>query len=147
MKTFSHLTIQRGRILKLNSPFARFLLVGLLNTIVGLTIMFLLKKGLRWPYWLATFTGNSLGATVSFMMNRSFTFDNSTSVKEGGPRFLVVILLCYFFSYSISRFISGVLESLEWLPGIIGTDNLAILLGSGIYTISNYFGQKKFVFK
>ena len=126
--------------------FSRFLLVGLLNTFVGLTLMFLLKNGLSWPYWLATFTGNSLGAAVSFLMNRSFTFKSKVSVQKGGPRFLAVILICYFLSYSTSRFISGLLENMEWWSDLISSDNLAILLGSGIYTISNYYGQKRFVF-
>ena len=142
LKTF----FKQGNKITFNSIFARFLLVGLLNTIVGLTFMFLLRNGLSWPYWLATFSGNSLGAAVSFLMNRTFTFKSKVSIQKGGPRFLAVILSCYFFSYSISRHITGLLGNMEWWSDLITRDNLAILLGSGIYTVSNYYGQKRFVF-
>lgn len=154
----SHLTLKLGSCLRItnqmvfrlgcyltkNPTFIRFLLVGLLNTFIGLGLMFILKNELNWPYWLATFTGNSVGAIVSFFLNRAFTFNSKVRIKEGAIRFTAVILVCYALSFSVSRPIAELFGSGQ---GIISIDNLAILIGTGIYTITNYFGQKRLVFQ
>jgi putative flippase GtrA len=127
--------------------FIKFLLVGLVNTIVGMGLMFFLKNGLKWPFWYATFTGNTVGAVVSFLMNKSFTFKSKIPIQVGVPRFTAVVLLSYIFSFSISRLITGSMESYTIGKFYIDSDNIAILLGSIIYTLSNYIGQKSFVFK
>lgn len=153
----SHLTLKLGSCLKItnklvnrlirslniNPTFLKFLLVGALNTFIGLGIMFFLKNGLKWPYWIATFTGNTAGAVVSFLLNRVFTFNSKVPIKEGAVRFTAVILTCYLFSFSVSRILSGQIDAKH---GLISTDSLAIILGAGIYTITNYFGQKLLVF-
>jgi putative flippase GtrA len=125
----------------------KFLLVGLLNTIVGMGLMLFLKNGLEWPFWYATFTGNTVGAIVSFLMNRTFTFKSKVPILVGLPRFTAVVLFCYIFSFSISRLITGSMDSFSIGQFYIDSDNIAILLGSIIYTFSNYAGQKSFVFK
>lgn len=126
-----------------NSSFIRFLLVGVVNTFVGLLIMFVLLNGAGFSYWASTFTGNTIGAGVSFLMNRRFTFRSNITVYRGLPRFLAMIFLCYFCSY----FVSEQLMSQFILPSPTLKKNASVLLGSGLYTISNYAGQKYFVFK
>ncbi|MEH7443902.1 GtrA family protein [Bacillus sp. JJ1122] len=154
----SHLTLKLGsclkitnklvnrlmRSLKINPTFLKFLLVGVLNTFIGLGIMFCLKNGLQWPYWIATFTGNTAGAVVSFFLNRVFTFNSKVRIKEGALKFTAVILICYLLSFSVSKFLSSLIDGRQEL---LSTDNLAIIFGAGIYTITNYFGQKIVVFQ
>lgn len=127
--------------------FIKFLLVGLLNTIVGMGLMLFLQNGLEWPFWYATFTGNTVGAVISFLMNRTFTFKSKVSIQVGVPRFIAVVFLCYIFSFSISRLITGSMDSFTIGQFYIDSDNIAILLGSILYTFANYLGQKSFVFK
>lgn len=147
LKTTSHM-VQKLAVGNTPIPsFFKFLLVGMLNTFIGMGLMLLLKNGLDWPYWYATFTGNTAGAAVSFLLNRSFTFRSQVSFKEGAPKFITVILFCYFFSFASSRLITEALEGIPLSQNFIFKDNIAILLGSVIYTITNYFGQKLFVFK
>ncbi|MGV2938803.1 GtrA family protein [Mesobacillus sp. LC4] len=126
--------------------FIKFLLVGLLNTLVGMGLMLILKNGLEWPFWYATFTGNTVGAIVSYLMNRTFTFNSKVPIQVGIPRFSAVVLACYIFSYSISRLITGSMDSFTLGEFYIDSDNFAILLGALIYTLANYIGQKYFVF-
>lgn len=127
--------------------FMRFLLVGLLNTIIGMGLMLFLKNGMEWPFWYATFIGNTVGAAVSFLMNRTFTFKSRVPIQVGAPRFIAVVLTCYLFSFSFSWMITGIMNSFTIGRLFIDTDNLAILLGSIIYTLANYIGQKSLVFK
>ncbi|MBT2638235.1 MULTISPECIES: GtrA family protein [unclassified Bacillus (in: firmicutes)] len=127
--------------------FIKFLVVGLLNTIVGMGLMYFLKNELEWPFWYATFAGNTAGAAVSFLMNRIYTFKSSVPIHVGAARFIIVVMACYFLSFSISRLITRTMDAITAGPFFIGADNTAILLGSIIYTLTNYIGQKFLVFK
>lgn len=131
----------------LGSPFVRFLLVGVLNTLIGLSSSFLLYNFVLMGYWAATFGGNLIGATASYFLNRRFTFRSNVSVSSSWWKFVVVIILCYVVSYGCSLWIS---QSLYWLLPQASqklVQNFAILLGNGLYTILNYLGHKYFTFR
>lgn len=127
--------------------FARFLLVGLFNTLVGLGASFAFFNVLHMNYWLSTFAGNCIGAIVSYALNRTFTFRSKASVRSSFWKFILVILVCYGFSYSVSMLLAEAASSLmpSIGPGLL--HNAAILVGNGIYTICNYAGHKYFTFR
>ncbi|RDU36889.1 GtrA family protein [Neobacillus piezotolerans] len=131
--------------LKQTNSFVRFALVGVANTAAGLLIMLTLLNISGASYWLSTFIGNAAGAAISYFLNRAFTFKSSVRFSEGAPKFAAVILVCYFASYWASRQLIG-LGAADFLPAIYH-DDAAVLAGSVLYTISNYFGQKKYVFR
>lgn len=133
--------------LKRTNSFFRFLLVGVVNTFIGLSTMFLLLNLFGWTYWLATFTGNSIGAVVSYFLNRSFTFNSQLNVSEGMPKFVVVIFICYLISYSMSEVVADIVIIPNWAASFVTQDELAILGGTVLYTLTNYLGQKSFVFR
>ncbi|WP_256942646.1 GtrA family protein [Bacillus sp. OV166] len=54
-------------------------------------------------YWLSTFLGNTLGACVSYFLNRNFTFNTENSVTHSAFRFVIVILCCYFISFDLGK--------------------------------------------
>jgi len=130
----------------IKNTFIKFLLVGVMNTIIGLSIMYICLNVFRLHYWPSTFIGNSVGAVVSYLLNRAFTFQSTVSHKRGMVRFVVVITVCYFFSYQLAYSLTEwFLSTTNWLNDEYVAD-IAILIGSGVYTISNYFGQKLLVF-
>ncbi|WP_462410780.1 GtrA family protein [Neobacillus sp. Marseille-QA0830] len=130
----------------MKNSFIRFIMVGILNTIVGLSIMYLLLHAAGFSYWLSTFLGNSVGACVSFFLNKSFTFHSENPVPKSAFRFIIVILACYFVSYDLGKYIVlWVLHHNDFLPLNVITD-LSVLTGTGLYTVLNYWGQKFFVF-
>jgi len=123
--------------------FIKFLMVGALNTCIGLGMTYILLEGVHLSYWVSTCLGNGCGALISFFLNRRFTFKSQVSFIRGGFRFFLVVLTCYFSSYQLGLYLSN------WVLG--GTDiaiqnEVAVLLGSGFYTVSNFFGQRWFVF-
>lgn len=132
--------LEKYQILTTNS-LVRFLLVGIVNTCIGLAIMFFLLNVANVSYWTSTFIGNAAGACVSFLLNRTFTFKSDVSYYKGLPRFIAIIVLCYFSSYFCSEKLA------EWIFSPSVKENISVLLGSVFYTISNYFGQRYFVFK
>jgi putative flippase GtrA len=138
-----HLTLRN--YLKQTNPFVRFLLVGVFNTLVGLSTIFILLD-LTVNYWISTFIGNGIGAFVSFLLNRRFTFQSRISIQKGAPTFFIVILLCYAGSYSTSNWLVTPLSPTLFFTSSLTQQDVAVLIGTCLYTITNYLGQKYFVF-
>ncbi|PEL13723.1 GtrA family protein [Bacillus sp. AFS017336] len=130
----------------MNRTFFRFIAVGVLNTIVGLSAIYLLLHLLGLSYWWSTFLGNTIGACVSYLLNRKFTFKSQSSVSKSVPLFIIVILASYFIAYNLgAKIIDFSLSNTDFISDKMKTD-LAVLISTGLYTIVNYFGQKMFVF-
>ena len=126
-----------------NNTFIRFIFIGVLNTIVGISIIFLLLEVFKLTYWSSTFIGNSVGATVSYYLNRNFTFKSNIENKKGILLFIFVTLVSYFISYHIGYHLlfENIFES-----NMFG-EELSILLSACLYTILNYLGQKYLTFR
>ncbi|PLR76211.1 polysaccharide biosynthesis protein GtrA [Bacillus sp. V3-13] len=128
-------------------PFLRFLMVGIINTITGLSIMFILMNIFQQSYWVSTFIGNSSGALLSYILNRSFTFESTVPVRKGVPRFLLIILACYFLAFGTADILAGWTIMQSTLGTVISSEKeLAVLIGTALYTVTNFLGQKYFVF-
>ena len=130
-----------------NSTFFRFLLVGIVNTIIGLSLMLALLNWAGIGYWLSTCIGNAAGACVSYVLNRTYTFRSDVLWWKGFVLFVLVVLGCYVISYGlgialIERALPVIFPKAS--PKII--ENTAIVAGMSMYTIINYFFQKKLVF-
>lgn len=125
--------------------FSRFLLVGLVNTVIGLSTMYILLYT-GFSYWYATFLGNAVGACVSYFLNKTFTFRDNGTISRSIFRFFIVIGTCYFIAYFI-----GIRVAIEIIELMVNTpleyaEHLAILIGTVMYTLLNFIGQKRFVF-
>ncbi len=131
---------------KQTNSFFRFILVGVVNTLVGLSIIFTLLQVLGLPYFLSTFIGNSIGALVSFQLNKTFTFQSNKPVHRSAPLFILVVVVSYFSAYSFSDYVADGIGSFQFNLFSISNENIAVLLGTGLYTVFNYLGQKYFVF-
>ncbi|QED48230.1 GtrA family protein [Cytobacillus dafuensis] len=141
------LTLILEKYLKRTNSFIRFLLVGIMNTLTGLSIMLLLLNVIGLSYWLSTFIGNSAGAFVSYFLNRSFTFQSESKITKSLPRFIAVILVCYFISFTVSHTAAEIISDISFFGYIfLSKENLAVIIGTGFYTVMNYFGQKHLVF-
>lgn len=127
--------------------FIKFILVGMMNTAVGLSAIFLLLNVFHISYWISTFGGNVIGAAVSFSLNRSYTFSSNASIRKSMPRFAAVVGLCYFVSFSGGEAVADLVYDLIFQTSIMKQDMLAVLLGTGLYTLLNFLGQKYFVFR
>ncbi|WP_129688782.1 GtrA family protein [Gottfriedia acidiceleris] len=131
----------------MNKTFIRFIAVGFANTAVGLSFIYLLLHLFGFSYWISTFIGNSIGACISYILNRNFTFKSQGSVKKSIPMFIIVILSCYFIAFNLGDKIIDYILNLQDFISLNFKNDLAVLFSSGLYTILNYFGQKLLVFK
>ena len=75
--------------------FARFCLVGLVNTGVGVGTIFAAKAIAAWNDLAANILGYALGLTVSFVLNRGWTFSDHGDIRQAASRFLLAFAVAY----------------------------------------------------
>lgn len=127
-----------------NHSLPRFLIVGLLNTLLGAVIMFALYDGAHLNYWASSAISYIIGGILSFFLNRRFTFKSDTPLLPAALKFAVTLAMCYVIAYSAAK------PLVLWLfDGVLSTawaERVAMLTGMVIYTGLNYFGQRFFAF-
>ena len=143
----------RSLLKKIFDPtFFRFILVGVVNTMVGYTVMFSLWNlaGLHtWGdvgYWLSSAANYIVGSIVSFFLNKHFTFRNQEKGMKVVLRFALNITVCWLLAYGAAQpVVRWALSGLPLSQQLRG--NLTMLIGSGLFVVFNYFGQRFFAFK
>jgi len=131
-----------------SKEFFAFLTVGMLNTLIGYFSIFILLNIIKLDYVFSTLIGNCIGAIVSYHLNKKFTFKSNNSFKNSFYKFIIVIMACYFLSYGLSYLITINLPIYLGIKTSISIiENIAVILGMIFYTITNFLGQKYFVFK
>lgn len=125
------------------SSFFRFLLVGLLNTLLGSGIMFFLFNVVSCSYWVSSALSYLIAGIMSFFLNKYFTFHNNGKSYFQIFLFCLNQVVCYFLAYfvadkAICFFAAGLSEKLS--------GNIALFCGMCLFTALNFLGQKFVVF-
>ena len=122
----------------------KFLLVGLLNTLVGDGLSFLLINLTDMGIWLATALPMALASVMSYFLNKHFTFKNTETGWRPAVRFALNIAMCYVVAYGIA------IPLMQWALSTadpVLRDNVAKLTGMVLFTGCNYLGQRLFAFR
>ena len=122
----------------------KFLLVGVVNTLVGMAIMFGLYNLAHCSYWVSSAANYILTSILSFFLNKHFTFQNKERSAAQVWRFALNIAVCYLLAYGIAkplclRLLNNATISVR--------DNVSMLVGMCLFTGLNYLGQRFFAFR
>lgn len=128
----------------IDAKLLKFLLVGVVNTLVGTAIMFGLYNLAGCSYWVSSAANYILTSVLSFFLNKHFTFQNRERGAAPVLRFALNITVCYLLAYGIAkplclRLLSGADTALR--------DNVSMLAGMCLFTGFNYLGQRLFAFR
>ena len=128
----------------IDKKLAKFIAVGILNTIVGTAIMFGLYNIAECSYWVSSATNYVLTSILSYFLNKNFTFQHKGSMLKSAVRFSVNIAVCYLLAYGIAKplvltVLSGYTQTIK--------ENLAMFVGMCLFVAFNYLGQRFFAFK
>ena len=124
----------------------RFIIVGVMNTIIGTVAMLIAYNVFHMGYWLSSIMDYVIGSIFSYFANKYFTFKVEKKSKDEIIRFIINIVVCYLMAYGIARpIIDAVLGRFELSKSWM--DQISMLFGTGIFIVINYFGQKFFVFQ
>lgn len=121
----------------------KFIIVGVINTVVGSCIMFGLYNLANCSYWVSSVANYVLTSILSFFLNKYFTFQNKERSWKQVVRFAVNIAVCYLLAYGIAKpAVSAVLAG----AGQRIQENAAMFTGMVLFTGFNYLGQRLFAF-
>ena len=132
--------------------FWKFILVGVLNTIVGMGLQFLFFNLCNWGEWSSSLLGYFLGSVLSYFLNKYFTFKNKETGWKPIARFAFNIAVCYCVAYGIAipltKWIceANALTMFGWTVEKFA-GNASMLVGSCLFVAFNYVGQRFFAFK
>lgn len=120
-----------------SSSLVRFLITGLLNTLLGLGIIYALKLA-EIHDLAANLLGYVLGIGISYAMHARWSFSYAGSVRTSLPRYVLITILAYLTNLAV------VSIALYWwkLNGYV-----AQALGVAPYALVGYLGSKLFVFR
>ena len=122
----------------------KFILVGVINTLVGTTVMFLSYNLLHLSYWISSAANYVIGSIVSYFLNKYFTFRNNEKSFKQVLVFALNIALCYFLAYGMAKpIIAYILRPFSKTV----QENAAMLAGMCLFVGFNYLGQRFVVFK
>ena len=121
----------------------KFIIVGVINTLVGSAIMFGLYNLAHCSYWISSGANYLFTSILSFFLNKYFTFESKTWSWGQLVRFGVNIAACYFIAFGIAK------PLVFWILAGFGEQlrtNIAMLTGMVLFTGCNYLGQRLFAF-
>ena len=124
--------------------FWKFLAVGVINTLAGSLVMFLMYNLAHCGYWISSAANYVVGSIVSYVLNKKFTFRNKQNSPQTILRFAVSIGACYLIAYGAAkplamRLLSGAPVNVQ--------ENLGMVIGMGLYVLLNYAAQRFFAFR
>ncbi len=147
--------------MKISGEFIKYCLVGVVNTLVGISTAYILLNPLSQSYTISTIGAYITGIIVSYILNKTFTFK-----FQGGndfvlfTKFALSMMPCYVISYYlISPFLTKLVLKVDfiyamanWFFSMFGvtpdkiTDNATIVMSMGIYLILGFSLNKYFIF-
>ncbi|MDD5795879.1 MAG: GtrA family protein [Oscillospiraceae bacterium] len=132
--------------------FWKFIMVGILNTIVGMGLQFLLFNLFGLDEWVSSIIGYVLGSILSYFLNKYFTFKNKEKGWKPVVKFALNIAVCYGLAYGIAIPLTKwicVANSFTMFGWTVDkfAGNVSMLVGSCLFVAFNYIGQRFFAFK
>ena len=127
----------------IDKKLLKFILVGIINTLVGTAIMFGLYNLAGCSYWVSSAANYVIGSILSYVLNKKFTFRHRGQIAQSALRFTGNIAACYLLAYEIAKpavraILTGATQQVQ--------ENIAMLAGMILFTGFNYLGQRYFVF-
>lgn len=129
--------------MKNNNELIKFLMVGVLNTIIGASVMFVAYNFFGLNYWISTSLNYIVAGTFSFFANKKFTFKSEGKTFQKIILFIITLIFCYFVAFYLSKKITFFID----ISNKKLKENISMLLGMVIYTVLNFILQKKIVFR
>ena len=128
----------------IDAKLLKFIIVGVINTLVGMAIMLGLYNLAGCSYWVSSADNYILTSILSYFLNKYFTFQNKEKSLGQVLRFIINIAVCYLLAYGIAKPLT--LAVLAGFGEKVQT-NIAMLVGMCLFTALNYIGQRLFAFK
>ena len=128
----------------MDKTFFKFIIVGIINTIVGAGVMFSLYNLFHCSYWFSSIMNYVIGSIVSYFLNKYYTFESSKITRKEIIYFSLNIAVCFLIAYGAAKPLALYLLS-DYSKAV--QENTAMFIGMVIFTGLNYLSQRFIVFK
>jgi Predicted membrane protein len=115
----------------------KYLLVGIINTIVGYGIIFFLMFVGVSPE-ISNIVGYAVGISVSYVLNKIYTFQSKAHPKKEFPKFVLSLLASYTLNFLTLVLCIHIFKINPYISQIIS---------GAVYTISGFVFLKYFAFR
>lgn len=114
----------------------KYMVVGVANTVFGLAVIYAVMLMGADPF-VANFIGYAFGFSLSYALNKGWTFKNTNTIRSTLPRFVLVAGLSYLANVSV----------VYWAHEI-GSINAyaAQAMGVPVYLAVGFIGSRYFAF-
>lgn len=130
--------------------FVRYAMVGALNTILTLLVIYACKDFFGINQWVSNLLGYIAGFINSFLWNKLWVFHSAAGYLHEAVKFICGFLLCYALQFVATWLLTdhSFLTGSEWtLFGfVISGYGIATLAGMIVYTFANFFYNKAITF-
>ena len=122
----------------------KFIIVGIINTLFGSGLMFVLYNCFSVNYYISSFCNYFFGSILSYFLNKYFTFNYKKRNFKTVVKFALNILICYLIAYGAVR---EIIKMILVGKDIKVIDNISMFGGMFAFVALNYFSQRFLVFK
>ena len=120
----------------------RYAMVGVMNTLLTLVVIFVLKSLFGVNLWVSNACGYVAGFINSFVWNKLWVFKSHKHFLRESFMFALGFLLCYALQFAVTWVLTSCTPLGSWEFCIIGMTfsgyGVATLLGMVIYTLANF---------
>ncbi|MCQ2123069.1 MAG: GtrA family protein [Fibrobacter sp.] len=134
--------------------FIKYNIIGIMNTLITLLVVWVLHQLLDWNLELSNFLGFVAGGCNSYLCNRIWNFKSHNDKKSEIIRFLVVFVCAYGVNLAVLEGCVYALAHFSWLAGFnefvskfMKPSYFANIVANVVYVLVSFTMYKKWVFK
>ena len=142
--------------MKIIKQAAKFAIVGVVNTLISLFIIWIMTKEMGCSEAISNFVGYFIGLINSFFLNRRWTFESNGSMLGGATRFFIVFAVCYLLQLGFLLYLNRTCPENPPLysffepvlkPFKIDSLFYIQMISMVVYTVTNFLINKYYTFK
>lgn len=130
--------------------FVRYCMVGVLNTLVTLGVIYLCKSLMGWNLYVSNALGYICGVANSFFCNKQWVFRSKGRYLPEAMKFVTGFLVCYGIQlWAVWMLTESQFGDLDFrICGIVLSGyGIATLIGNVIYTLANFIFNRLITFR
>lgn len=134
--------------------FIKYNIIGVLNTLITLAVVWVLHQILDWNLELSNFLGFVAGGVNSYICNRIWNFKSTNKKSTEVVRFMIVFLVSYGVNLAALEGSAYVLTNAQWcanfsawISQFMKPTYLANIIANVVYVLVSFMLYKKWVFR
>ena len=134
--------------------FLKYNIIGVLNTLITLAVVWVLHQLLDWNVELSNFLGFVAGGCNSYLCNRIWNFKSHNKKSAEIVRFIIVFLVSYGVNLLVLELVAYTLANAAWcasftawISQFMKPTYFATIVANVVYVLVSFTLYKKWVFK